>query len=98
MKSSTDLIIALEDEDDIDDIYEYTRGTWSERQANRYHDLIRDGFLRIQALPEIGRVASDQDPAIREYAVRQHVILYRHDPDAATVMILRVVNPHRIRR
>lgn len=30
-------------------------------------------------------------------AFRQHVILYHHDADAATVTILRVVNPRRLR-
>lgn len=98
MRSSTDLIIAPEAEDDIDDIYEYTRRTWSERQADRYHDLIRDGFLRIQTFPEMGRVASDVNPSIREYALRNHIILYRHDVDINAVVILRVVNPRRLRR
>lgn len=96
MRSNTDLVIAPEAEDDIDDIYEYTRRTWNAGQADRYHGLIRDGFLRIQTFPEIGRTAFD-DAAIRQYPLQHHVVLYRHDADANLVTILRIVNPRRLR-
>lgn len=98
MRSSTDLIIQLEAQADLSDIYQYTQRAWNEQQADGYEALIHRAFQRIRLFPEIGRVATDDDPVIREYAVQQHVILYRHDAIADAVVILRVVNPRRIRR
>ena len=96
MRSSTDLIVSPEAEDDLRDIYGYTRETWDERQADAYGALVDHAFRRIQTFPQIGRVAADDNPSVREYAVQNHLILYRYDH--GTVTILRIVNPRRLRR
>lgn len=98
MRSSTELIVLPEAEYDIRDIYQYTRETWPRAQADTYDDFLEHAFHRIQTFPEIGRMAADDDPSIREYALRQHIVIYRHDLDANVMTVLRVVNPRRLRR
>ncbi|MBA3378040.1 MAG: type II toxin-antitoxin system RelE/ParE family toxin [Chloroflexia bacterium] len=47
---------------------------------------------RLQAFPEMGR---EREDGAREYMLRHHVVLYRHQDD--TVYILRVMHPRRLR-
>ena len=57
---------------------------------------LNDAFRQIQAFPDIGKVTDESRPNIRQYQVEHHLILYRREPGAVT--ILRVVNPRRLRR
>lgn len=98
MTSRTRMVITAEARSTIEAIYTYTMAAWDERQADAYDDMLNRAFRRIQTFPWIGRVASDEDTAIREYPLRNHIILYRHDVDIDTVTILRIVNPRRLRR
>jgi toxin ParE1/3/4 len=98
MRSSTDLIVSPEAEDDLRDIYGYTRETWSSAQADAYDAVLNRAFQRIQSFPELGVSVSSSDPAVRELVLRHHSVIYRHDMDANVVTILRIVNPRRLRR
>jgi len=69
---------------------------WGNTQADAYVDLIDSAFRRIQTFPEIGMVADETRPNLREYQLEYHLILYRREPNAVT--ILRVINPRRLRR
>lgn len=92
MPSGTNLIISPDAEVDIRDILRYTLETWGRPQRNAYFSNLKQAARRIQTFPEIGR---EREDGVREYAIRQHVILYRHEGDAVT--ILRVMHPRRLR-
>lgn len=98
MTSRTRLVITAEARSTIEAIYTYTMETWDERQADAYDETLNRAFRRIQSFPWIGHVASNEDTSIREYTLRNHFILYRHDVDIDTVTILRIVNPRRLHR
>ncbi len=96
MTSSIELKFSRRAEANIRNILQYTRATWGNEQEDRYQNTLRDAFRRIQAFPDIGMVADETRPNLREYHLEHHLILYRRAPDAVT--ILRVINPRRLRR
>lgn len=98
MRSSIRLIITSEAELDVEEIAQYTLEHWGDERVDAYRARLMRSFRQLQTFPEIGRVADNDDPTIREFALEHHTILYRHDPDANLVTILRIVNPRRFRR
>ena len=93
-KSSTDLIIDPEAEQDIQDILQYTLDTWGDDQVEAYWSVIWDAFQRIRVFPEMGR--RRPFPNEREVVLAHHIIVYRHHRNIVTV--LRILNPRRRRR
>ncbi|MBA2248240.1 MAG: type II toxin-antitoxin system RelE/ParE family toxin [Chloroflexia bacterium] len=55
MRSSTDLIVSPQAEDDVGDIYGYTRKTWGAAQADAYVQVVDAALRRIQAFPTSAR-------------------------------------------
>ena len=98
MRSSIRLIITSEAELDVEEIAQYTLEHWGDERVDAYRARLMRSFRQLQTFPEIGRVADNDDPTIREFALEHHTILYRHDADANLVTILRIVNPRRLRR
>lgn len=92
MPSGTNLIITPEAETDIRDILRYTMDHWGRSQRNAYLGELKRAARRVQAFPEIGR---ERGAGVREYMLRHHIVLYRHQDD--TVYILRVMHPRRLR-
>ncbi|MEJ7902271.1 MAG: type II toxin-antitoxin system RelE/ParE family toxin [Thermomicrobiales bacterium] len=92
MTSSIELRFTPDAQQDIDQIQQYTFTEWGRDQMERYQSMICESFERIRLFPDIG---SRHDDGTREYPMRHHVILYRHD--AKTVTILRVMHPRRLR-
>lgn len=96
MTSNIELRFTLRAEANIRDILQYTVKTWGTDQREAYRRTLENAFQHIRAFPEIGRVVEDGDPTIREFHLEHHTIVYRRD--TAAVVILRVVNPRRLRR
>jgi len=92
MTSSIELRFTPDAQQDIDQIQQYTFDRWGREQMERYQSMIYESFERIRSFPEIGHVRND---GVREFSIRHHVILYRHE--AETVTIVRVVHPRRLR-
>lgn len=97
MTSHTELRFTRLAEANIRDILQYSVRTWGTDQRDTYAEILANAFHRIRLFPEIGRVSGD-DPTIRELHLEHHTILYRYDTDANAVIILRVINPRRLRR
>ena len=92
MMSSIELRFTPDAQQDIDQIQQYTFSEWGRDQMERYQSMIYESFERIRSFPEIGHVRGD---GVREFAIRHHVILYRHEAESVT--IVRVVHPRRLR-
>ncbi|MDQ3654186.1 MAG: type II toxin-antitoxin system RelE/ParE family toxin [Chloroflexota bacterium] len=92
MTSNIDLVISFSARQDIYDVLQYTVEIWGDEQADIYERMLDAAFQRLRSFPEIGHV---RDDGVREFAIRHHVILYRHE--AETVTIVRVVHPRRLR-
>lgn len=93
MTSSTRFVFSADAQQDLDDIQQYTLSRWGERQLERYQGELHAAFERLRAFPEMGRPV---ERGFRELPVSHHVILYRYENDAIT--ILRVMHPRRLRR
>lgn len=91
MTSSTELRFTEDAQQDIDQIQQYTFIEWGQDQLEQYQSVLYNAFERIRSFPEIGRIQNDDT---REYAIRQHVILYRYEDNLVTV--LRVMHPWRL--
>jgi len=96
MTSSISLRISPRAERDVETVLRYSLRIWGEEQRILYDALLWEAFRRIQAFPDIDRVTDEDRPRRREYHLEHHTILYRHAPDAVT--ILRVINPRHLRR
>lgn len=49
-------------------------------------DTPRDALCRIQQFAEIGKVADEDRPSLREYQLEHHLILYHREPGAVTIL------------
>jgi toxin ParE1/3/4 len=52
---------------DFAEILLYTRGTWGEEQAERYLNLLLDGFDLIAQTPGVGRACDRFTPGLRRF-------------------------------
>lgn len=93
MTSGIDVVITPEAERDVREILAYTLAEWGREQRNAYFVVLKQAVRRLQRFPEMGRMIGS---GIRELPVSHHVILYRYEKDAIT--ILRVMHPRRLRR
>lgn len=75
---------------DIDDMYLYGLINFGEDQADLYSEKIQNGLKTIQANPEIGRLVSKVNPAIRRFDFERHVIFYDINDDA--ILIVRIIH------
>ena len=75
---------------DIDDMYLYGLINFGETQADLYSDKIKKGLKTIQANPEIGRLVTTVNPAIRRFDFERHVIFYDIKDDE--ILIVRIIH------
>jgi toxin ParE1/3/4 len=74
---------------DLEEIWDYTVGTWGEEQAESYLRLINQSFRNIVDNPSIGRSCDVIRKGYRKRGVGRHVIFYRTvDGDVDVVRIL----------
>lgn len=70
------LILRQEAINDLTDIWEYTVETWSENQANRYYDSIKQACLDISQKPDKGRQYFEISENLSGYQINKHIIFY----------------------
>lgn len=61
---------------DLSDIWNYTRETWSEKQADKYYLMLLDICKELAAKPETGKKYEEVYPNLLGYKAYQHVIFY----------------------
>lgn len=62
---------------DLTDIWDYTVYTWSEKQAEKYYNLLITAFNEIVAKPQIGKQYDEIYPELKGMRTSRHIIFYR---------------------
>lgn len=62
---------------DLSDIWNYTYETWSERQADKYYELLIAACRDIAEQPEKGKHYSEIATEIFGFRVGKHILFYR---------------------
>ena len=77
---------------DLDSIWKYTVQTWSEEQAVKYYNAIRDAILALSNHPEYhGRSFEDIRPGLMGYHVGHHIVFYNKRKDGS-VWVARILH------
>jgi len=63
--------------DDLTSIWNYTLEKWSEKQADKYYNMLIDNFNEISKNPSLGKNYSDVLKNILGFRVGRHIIFYR---------------------
>ena len=77
--------------EDLTEIWDYTFDTWSERQADKYYELLIDFCRRLADNPDLGRAYPEIADNILGYKAGQHIIFYQDISDRE-IAILRVLH------
>lgn len=76
---------------DLEQIWDYTLETWSEKQAEKYYRLIIDTCAKIAAKPQIGKDYSEIYPELKGKLSFMHIIFYREMEDKS-IEITRILH------
>ncbi len=71
---------------DMENIWLFTAERWGLAQAERYTDCLSDCFELLAQSPLSGRSCSHIRPGYRRQSVESHVVYYRAEPDAVTIV------------
>ena len=63
--------------EDLTDIWNYTFEKWSEKQADKYYQMLIDNFAEIARNTSMGKSYSDIINNILGFRVGRHIIFYR---------------------
>jgi toxin ParE1/3/4 len=77
--------------EDLSSIWNYTRDTWSERQADHYYSMLIDYIEEIVINPNIGKSYEDIINKIMGLRAGRHIIFYRLI-EANEVEVIRVLH------
>lgn len=75
---------------DVEDIYLYGFLNFGEKQADLYSLKIQNCIGILCANPEIGRLDTRVNPAVRRFDFESHVIFY--DIEADSILIVRILH------
>lgn len=67
--------------EDLTNIWNYTLEKWSEKQADKYYNMLVDNFNEIARNPGLGKNYSDIIDSILGFRVGRHIIFYRQVRD-----------------
>ena len=62
---------------DLSEIWEYTVETWSEKQADKYYNLLLDSFQQIADKPELGKNYKGITKKLYGLKIKKHIVFYR---------------------
>ena len=88
MKSSLRLDVSVDARRDFRSILRYTREVWGERQRNTYGARLESAMERLTHYPFLGEPRDDLRPGLRTRKASEHIIYYRVDEEAVTVLRL----------
>ena len=86
----TRIIYLADAEADLDGIYDYSVREWGARQADRYVVMIRTRIEWLATGATASRRAEEVGPGLRRAVVGSHVVFFRED--AAAVTVVRVLH------
>ncbi|MCX6279249.1 MAG: type II toxin-antitoxin system RelE/ParE family toxin [Bacteroidetes bacterium] len=76
---------------DLEDIWFYTKETWSLEQADRYYNLIIDEIEFIASNPKLGRSIDNIKVGYKSTKVKSHVVYYKQIEDDR-ILIVRILH------
>ncbi len=71
------LILRQKAIDDLSNIWEYTAETWSEKQADKYHNMIKMACKHIANDIAVGKIYHNISPHVLGYKIGKHIIFYQ---------------------
>jgi toxin ParE1/3/4 len=77
---------------DLEEIWEYTYETWSEKQADRYYNELIEKCQELKKDFEQGRDYSLLFLNLKGYKVSKHIIFYRLLDKGKTIEIARILH------
>ncbi|AWI26850.1 type II toxin-antitoxin system RelE/ParE family toxin [Flavobacterium pallidum] len=77
--------------DDLADIWDYTYDEWSERQADKYYQLLLDSCQEIAENPNIGKSYNQIVNNLFGYKSGEHLIFYLV-VDAQEIEVVRILH------
>lgn len=77
---------------DLEEIWEYTYETWSEKQADKYYNELIEKCLELKKDFEQGRDYSILFLNLKGYKVSKHIIFYRLLDKGKTIEIARILH------
>lgn len=77
--------------EDLADIWHYTYNTWSEKQADKYYELLIYTFNQIAEKPNIGKKYDNIGDAILGLNIGKHIIFY-HETKPDNIEIVRILH------
>ncbi len=84
--------ISLKALNDIENIWVYTFINWSQKQADRYQDMILNEIEYLAENPETGKDFKTIRTDYRYSKVKSHLIFYRYLNPENTIEIIRVLH------
>lgn len=77
--------------EDLSDIWFYTLHTWSEKQADKYYELLISTFQQIAEEPDIGKEYPNISHEILGLSAGKHIIFY-HKLNSTSIEIIRILH------
>ena len=76
---------------DLSEIWNYTVEKWSEKQADKYYDVLLENCQNVADKPEFGKSYDQVTSNLLGVKVNKHIIFYRK-LDSQTVEITRILH------
>jgi len=80
-------IISTKATEDLEKIWQYTYFRWSEKQADKYYNLIIEKIEFIAQNATVGRTMDDIKEGYRQYPIESHIIFYRISENNIVIVI-----------
>lgn len=75
---------------DLSAIWNYSYDTWSEKQADKYYQLLMNACNDIALNPKLGKDYADIYPNLKGQKTSKHIIFYR-ELNNETIEIVRIL-------
>lgn len=76
---------------DLTEIWDYTKKIWSEKQAEKYYQIIIQACSEIAKDPNIGKEYSEVYPDLKGKKTTKHIVFYREMTDES-IEITRILH------
>ena len=76
---------------DLEEIWSYSKQTWSLEQADRYYNLIVDEIEFISSNPLLGKSIDHIKEGYMSTKVKSHVVFYKQHVDD-TILVVRILH------
>lgn len=79
------------DQEDLNNIWNYTYGEWSEKQADQYYFELLDGCQSLAENPNFGKNYEDIEDQLFGYLINKHLIFYQKI-NKEEILIVRILH------